>query len=382
MPQRIRAMFDPDAFHEQTGLHLLAAETLDASAVTRAVYGEWRAPRFGGDNPEVMNNPLWEWLVNTGVSGSSATERFNGPSPFDAGPAWCFDRMGQTCTILPDGRRVFLAGEHEDYYDPDFCIYNDVVIWHPDGQVQILGYPRDTFPPTDFHTATVVNDAIVVIGNLGYPEDRIEGKVQVAVLNLNDLKIRAVETTGEMPSWIHRHKAELTARGDAILVRKGKVLTHRGLEENIHDWRLDLNTWHWEVVTRRNWKRFEVRRTDKKDLRLFILKYAIESPGNNEWPKRLREDGVSLDRKLLAGLYQPALTHEAIPESENFEDEYAYKVRRIKVDGIVVRFVDEDHAIQIVVEGNLPAEICNSIAEHIRCILEKIQNAECELNQI
>jgi len=25
---------------------------------------------------------------------------------------------------LPDGRLVSVGGEHEDYYDPDFCIYN------------------------------------------------------------------------------------------------------------------------------------------------------------------------------------------------------------------------------------------------------------------
>lgn len=42
-------------------------------------------------------------------------------------------------TRLPDGRVVF--------------IYNDVVVWHPDGALDIFGCPLDVLPPTDFHTA-------------------------------------------------------------------------------------------------------------------------------------------------------------------------------------------------------------------------------------
>ncbi len=60
------------------------------------------------------------------------------PSPAE-GPVWTFDRMGQTRTELPDGRLVCVAGEHEDYYDPDFHIYNDVVVFAPGGGVEVYG---------------------------------------------------------------------------------------------------------------------------------------------------------------------------------------------------------------------------------------------------
>ncbi|KAK4148918.1 hypothetical protein C8A00DRAFT_19337 [Chaetomidium leptoderma] len=131
-------------------------------------------------------------------------------------PVFCFCRFGRTETKLPDGRIVYIAGEHEDYYDPDFNIYNDVVVVHRHGAVQeteqteegtgaddagsenemsddsdydkeywedlkrekikedletaalaagvdpadiqIYGYPADVFPATYFHTATYFKD--------------------------------------------------------------------------------------------------------------------------------------------------------------------------------------------------------------------------------
>lgn len=48
-------------------------------------------------------------------------------------------------TILEDGRALFIAGEHEDSYDPDFCIYNDLIVFHTDKSVQIFAYPREVF---------------------------------------------------------------------------------------------------------------------------------------------------------------------------------------------------------------------------------------------
>ena len=60
-------------------------ERLDASAITPELALEWRAPRFGTENPQRMNNPLWEWLVKTRINAYSAGDRFGYPSPFDAG---------------------------------------------------------------------------------------------------------------------------------------------------------------------------------------------------------------------------------------------------------------------------------------------------------
>lgn len=42
-------------------------------------------------------------------------------------PIFSFSRVGRTVTQLCDGSCIYIGGEHEDCYDPDWCIYNDVV---------------------------------------------------------------------------------------------------------------------------------------------------------------------------------------------------------------------------------------------------------------
>lgn len=82
----------------------------------------------GTANPSVMNNPFWISQVGPGgLEAWNARIVFgNAEDPFLASedPVWCFSRFGATYTKLPDGRVVCIGGEHEDGYDPDFCIYN------------------------------------------------------------------------------------------------------------------------------------------------------------------------------------------------------------------------------------------------------------------
>jgi hypothetical protein len=101
----------------------------------------------------------------------------------------------------PDGRVVYIAGEHEDYYDPDFYIYNDVVVIDRDGSIAINGYSRDVFPPTDFHSGTLVGGAIFIIGSLGYQHQRVVGSTPVFRLDIDTMIIGPVATTGEA-HWI------------------------------------------------------------------------------------------------------------------------------------------------------------------------------------
>jgi hypothetical protein len=183
----------------------------------------WRSPRLVTEGPNRLDNPLWHWLVRTRHSGYSANEVMHGPSSFAAGPAWCFERFGKSETTLPDGRVVHIAGEHEDYYDPDFYIYNDVIVIDRNGSIAITGYPGEVFPPTDFHSATRVSGAIFIIGCLGYPEQRVEGVTPVLRLDLDKMIIAPVATTGEAPGWIHRHSTELADDGVTIVVRGGEL---------------------------------------------------------------------------------------------------------------------------------------------------------------
>jgi ankyrin repeat protein len=174
-------------------------------------FARGRNRRFGKSNPEVVTEPFWEAMIRSGVNGYAATKACGGPDSFDAGPVWCAQRFGQSITFLPDGRIVQIAGEHEDYYDPDFCIYNDVFVHEPDGTIRILAYPEADFPPTDFHTATLVGDYIYIIGNVGYHERRKPRVTPLYRLDIRTFRIEALNATGEAPGWISRHRADLLA---------------------------------------------------------------------------------------------------------------------------------------------------------------------------
>ena len=323
-------------------------------AITPELFRERRSPRFGRSNPERMNNPAWEWIIRSGLSAYEVNQRLNGPDSCDAGPCWCFQRFGQSSTSLPDGRVVLIGGEHEDYYDSDFYIYNDVVMRHPDGRLEIFGYPKDVFPPADFHSANLVGREIIIIGCLGYPEQRKVGATPVFRLDLDTFAISSVTTSGDAPGWIHEHTATLSDDGTSLLVRGGKV--DRGLQAgssvaNLDDWQLHLAAGDWERLSERCWRRWEVRRKDGRPNHLWQFQQALwmeqlglgkgsedqlgELTDALSLPSLEEELGVRPDLGLFARLYRPNVAHEKMVEIEG-----EYGVYRIRVEGVVVRYVE------------------------------------------
>jgi ankyrin repeat protein len=222
----------------------------DELPVTEAEFHAGRSRRFGTSNPERMDVPFWDAMVRNGWNAWQAAKQFGHNSCGLGDPVWCHDRYGMSLTPLPDGRWVQIAGEHEDGYDPDFCIYNDVIVHDGEGGFGIFGYPKDIFPPTDFHTATLVGEWIYIIGNLGYPETREAFGYETPVFRLHtgDWHIERVETQGESPGWIYKHQAK--PDGDRIRVFQGKhyALSEAG-EGKIHglegSYSLDLASGTW-----------------------------------------------------------------------------------------------------------------------------------------
>jgi len=194
-----------------------------------------RTRRFGASNPDLMHVPFWNAMVRLGTSGYLAAEHFHLESLDPERPVWCAQRFGQSLTPLPDGRFVQIGGEHEDGYDPDFCIYNDVIVHHLDGQFEVFGYPKRDFPPTDFHSATLVGDCIVVIGSVGYPGERTYGTTPVYKLDIATWRMTRVPTSGEAPGWISRHLATMESERE-IVVSGGKIMHEvEGVERYDHN---------------------------------------------------------------------------------------------------------------------------------------------------
>ena len=199
----------------------------DAGLLTASMqdYLENRVRKFGTLNPEVMTNPFWVGMIRAGLTAYSANAHYNRDFPEDSEyePTWCDARFGQSMTFLPDGRIVEIAGEHEDYYDEDFCIYNDVFVHSASGEITIYGYSEAVFPPTDFHTANLVGESIYLIGSVGYTSERQHGVTPVYRLNSQTFSMERLETTGENPGWISRHRATLISEHE-IRVTGGKVV--------------------------------------------------------------------------------------------------------------------------------------------------------------
>jgi len=203
---------------------------------------------WGDHNPERMEQPFWQAMIRAGINAYAAAQLI-GRTRKDY-PVWCAQRFGQSLTLLPDGRAIQIGGEHEDSYDSDFCIYNDVFVHHADGRIDIFCYPEDVFPPTDFHTATLIDGSIYIIGGVGYRGSRRFGETPVYRLDTDTLQIRQIETTGEAPGWISRHRAVLSSPNE-IRVWGGKIAADAGKTESYDD---NQGAWVFDVRSRR-WRR-------------------------------------------------------------------------------------------------------------------------------
>lgn len=198
-------------------------------------------------NPQPCDNPFFIEQIKTFRSGYDGAMR-SGRGPQNQRsmhPIFSFDRFGRTVTRLPDGRFVLIAGEHEDSYDSDFCIYNDVCVIGGDGNVDYFLYPVEDFPPTDFHSATLLDDHILIIGCLGYRTQRQDGVTPVLRLDLETWRVTPVATTGDNPGWIHRHRAEL--QGGQIIVSGGCI--EPGFRANQDRFALTLKTMRWHRIS-------------------------------------------------------------------------------------------------------------------------------------
>lgn len=216
--------------------------------VAESDYQRNKHRRFGASNPEPMNNPFWEAMVRSRTSAYAAAAKF-GDTHSIRNAVWCFQRFGHSLNQLPDGRYVEIAGEHEDSYDEDFCIYNDVVVHQGHGQFEILGYPKEDFQPTDFHSATFVAPYIYIIGNLGYYENRLPGVTPICRLHCGTWKIERVPSSGNNPGWIHGHNARLM-NDRQIEISGGKIVIAEksDLIDNENVFILDLDNFIWRIA--------------------------------------------------------------------------------------------------------------------------------------
>lgn len=334
--------------------------------------------------PTRIQNPLWEKRIRAQLWEEPYAASDNPPD--EQQPFWSFDRFGQSVTELPDGRTLYIAGEHEDFYMPDFCIYNDIVVVHPDRSLEIYGYPEGTFPPTDFHSATLAGDQLILIGNTGYPEQRREGQTPVYCLDTQTLALRLLPTHGESPGWISRHHATLE-EGKTIRITRGQC--YRAAQNtflaNLDDWQLDIQAGRWERLTRHPWPRWRVQRTDQECNHLRQIRTAFRAsrrPGRKakltEFLQELQASlGTVAGLALINQLYTPPVSHEALPHL--VEEDTWRRIYRIEIAGVVVHYDETRGAIKVTVKGELPEAILTILQNDLCEKLSLLENTECQV---
>ena len=345
--------------------------------ITRETFELQRRPRFGTANPERMQVAFWEWMIRGGRTPfgtnnnshdqvPSTAEKgvrpkghwphearafFNVSHPDDGGPIWTFERFGATRTELPDGRIVYIAGEHEDFYDPDFCIYNDVVVFTPAGGIEIYGYPVEIFPATDFHTATLVEEQIVIVGNLGYMAERRFGHTPVFALDAKNYQITEMETSGMMPGWLSKHSAELSPEGE-IIIQGGQFIVQEGgkqtYKRNTEEYVLNLQSRVWRQTTNRRWPTYTI---SPEDGGLFVLERDLKM-------------------------------RDLVPSTTTSPAAEAGRKARFLVDGVAVFVRIGPKEIEVTIEGDLPSELASKVVEKIRLNAEAAIKKPCVAERI
>lgn len=253
--QLLQAGADPQGITNEGRRLLLGMQAdpdIDLLNVSKTDFERGCNRRFGISNPERIIEPFWEAMIRSGVNACQADKvyKLDGNSDGTYNPIWCAQRFGQSITFLPDNRIVLVAGEHEDGYDPDFCIYNDVMVFGSNGEITIYEYPEADFLPTDFHTATLIGQHIYLIGSLGYIGQRKIGETPVYRLDTQTFQIERLAISGQSPGWIYRHRAIISGV-DEIKITGGIIVSEKDGKEdhadNMRTYLLNLNNATWRL---------------------------------------------------------------------------------------------------------------------------------------
>jgi len=227
---------------------LLGIGNQETLSISKQDYLSQKHRVYGGSNPQPCKIPFWYEMVRCNGGAWTARSHYDDKDSFKDKPVWCYERFGKSITAIGNGEFIEIAGEHEDYYDPDFCIYNEVFHHKGGGDFTIYQYPKEVFPPTDFHSATLADGYIYIVGNLGYYEERQYGTTPVYRLDINSFRIEKLDTSGECPGWIHGHSADLIGQS-ALRIQGGEIVELMDGKEhyriNTFDYELNLDSLNW-----------------------------------------------------------------------------------------------------------------------------------------
>src|SRR5262247_2373695 len=72
-------------------------------------------------NPTLSTNPFFKIAIRHELKPYDVLTHLNIDYGHHEAKVWTWYRFGQTCTVIPGGRKVYIGGQHEDW-----CVQNQV----------------------------------------------------------------------------------------------------------------------------------------------------------------------------------------------------------------------------------------------------------------
>ncbi|KAI0562891.1 hypothetical protein FGB62_50g222 [Gracilaria domingensis] len=159
--------------HSSIEVFRLAME-IDYPKIFLDVYSTWKDARRSEEYAQCLTSPQWQAdICGKYDCFTDAASQWQCPSQEIYRPNWNFlSRFGSSWTFLNDLRLILIGVKFEDWYEPDFYIYNDVIEWKLGQNPQFYCYPENNFPPTNIHATVRLRDGhrLVKFESLGYAD--------------------------------------------------------------------------------------------------------------------------------------------------------------------------------------------------------------------
>jgi hypothetical protein len=121
---------------------------------------------------------------------------------------WTAVREEALRVALPDGRRLLIGGEVLDFGDEyaDPWHYNDVIVTHADGAIEILTYPLEVFPHASDLVGVVKGADVFVFGTFHWKR-HLDRSRRPVVLRLDSSSYRIESLSAAAPPvWLNLYE--------------------------------------------------------------------------------------------------------------------------------------------------------------------------------
>ena len=143
---------------------------------------------IGRTNPDDITNEYRTLLVqHPNITPKQARINFRAPyNKVFKNPVFTFNRGLNTQIKLDDKRTINVGGVQEEVDDPDYFIYNDIIVLDRNNNVTIYAYPEEIFPCIVNPKLEVQDDFLIITDGARYKNDGLKENMKYHKLTDDD----------------------------------------------------------------------------------------------------------------------------------------------------------------------------------------------------